>query len=80
MILNPARSSAREAAASRVTALVADLSSKRNRQGGTSRSFRLLVLTTFRYKPPAGIGMTPEQMGAEYSTALRITPARVRVY
>lgn len=28
----------------------------------------------------AGIGMTPEQMGAEYSTALRITPARVRVY
>lgn len=28
----------------------------------------------------AGIGMTPGQMGAEYSTALRITPARVRVY
>ncbi len=28
----------------------------------------------------AGIGMTPEQMGAEYSTALRIAPARVRVY
>ncbi len=28
----------------------------------------------------AGIGMTPEQMGAEYSTALGITPARVRVY
>jgi len=28
----------------------------------------------------AGIGMTPEQMGGEYSTALRITPARVRVY
>jgi PPOX class probable F420-dependent enzyme len=28
----------------------------------------------------AGIGMTPEQMGAEYSTALRITPGRVRVY
>jgi PPOX class probable F420-dependent enzyme len=28
----------------------------------------------------AGIGMTPEQMAAEYSTALRITPARVRVY
>jgi PPOX class probable F420-dependent enzyme len=28
----------------------------------------------------AGIGMTPEQMGAEYSTALRITPTRVRVY
>ena len=28
----------------------------------------------------AGIGMTPEQMGTEYSTALRITPARVRVY
>ena len=43
--------SARDAAASRVTALVADLSSKRNRQGGTSRSFRLLVLMTFRYRP-----------------------------
>jgi PPOX class probable F420-dependent enzyme len=28
----------------------------------------------------AGIGMTPEQMGAEYPTALRITPARIRVY
>jgi PPOX class probable F420-dependent enzyme len=28
----------------------------------------------------AGIGMTPEQMGAEYSTALRIAPTRVRVY
>jgi len=28
----------------------------------------------------AGIGMTPEQMSAEYSTALRITPTRVRVY
>lgn len=28
----------------------------------------------------AGIGMTPQQMGAEYSTALRVTPARVRVY
>jgi PPOX class probable F420-dependent enzyme len=28
----------------------------------------------------ASIGMTPEQMGAEYSVALRITPARVRVY
>jgi len=28
----------------------------------------------------AGIGMTPEQMGAEYATALRITPTRVRVY
>ena len=28
----------------------------------------------------AGIGMTPEQLGAEYSTALRITPTRVRVY
>jgi PPOX class probable F420-dependent enzyme len=28
----------------------------------------------------ADIGMTPEQMGAEYSTALRITPTRVRVY
>ena len=28
----------------------------------------------------AGIGMSPEQMAAEYSTALRITPTRVRVY
>jgi len=28
----------------------------------------------------AGIGMTPEQLGAEYATALRITPTRVRVY
>lgn len=28
----------------------------------------------------AGIGMTPEQMGTEYSTALRITPTRIRVY
>ena len=28
----------------------------------------------------AGIGMTPEQMGAEYAAALRITPTRVRVY
>lgn len=28
----------------------------------------------------AGIGLTPERMGAEYSTALRITPRRVRVY
>jgi PPOX class probable F420-dependent enzyme len=28
----------------------------------------------------ASIGMTPEQMGAEYSVALRITPTRVRVY
>jgi PPOX class probable F420-dependent enzyme len=28
----------------------------------------------------AGIGMTPQQMGAEYATALRITPTRVRVY
>ena len=28
----------------------------------------------------AGIGMTPDQLGAEYATALRITPARVRVY
>jgi PPOX class probable F420-dependent enzyme len=28
----------------------------------------------------AGIGMTPEEMGAEYATALRITPTRVRVY
>ena len=27
-----------------------------------------------------GIGMTPEQMGTEYATALRITPTRVRVY
>jgi PPOX class probable F420-dependent enzyme len=27
-----------------------------------------------------GIGMTPEQMGAEYSTALRILPTRIRVY
>ena len=27
-----------------------------------------------------GIGMSPEQMAAEYSTALRITPTRVRVY
>jgi PPOX class probable F420-dependent enzyme len=26
------------------------------------------------------IGMTPEQMGAEYATAIRITPTRVRVY
>jgi PPOX class probable F420-dependent enzyme len=26
------------------------------------------------------IGMTPEQMGAEYSTALLITPSRVRLY
>lgn len=28
----------------------------------------------------AGIGMTPGQLAAEYSVALRITPARVRVY
>jgi PPOX class probable F420-dependent enzyme len=28
----------------------------------------------------AGIGMAPEQMGAGYAAALRITPARVRVY
>jgi PPOX class probable F420-dependent enzyme len=28
----------------------------------------------------AGIGMTPEEMGAEYATALYITPTRVRVY
>jgi PPOX class probable F420-dependent enzyme len=28
----------------------------------------------------AGIGMSPEQMAAEYSTALRIAPTRVRVY
>jgi PPOX class probable F420-dependent enzyme len=28
----------------------------------------------------ASIGMTPEQMAASYSTALRITPTRVRVY
>jgi PPOX class probable F420-dependent enzyme len=28
----------------------------------------------------ADIGTTPEQMAAEYATALRITPARVRVY
>ena len=28
----------------------------------------------------AGIGMTPEQLGAVYSTALRITPTRIRVY
>ena len=28
----------------------------------------------------AGLGMTPEQLSAEYSTALRITPTRVRVY
>jgi hypothetical protein len=27
----------------------------------------------------AGIGMSPEQMAAEYSAALRITPTRVRV-
>lgn len=28
----------------------------------------------------AGIGITPEQLAAEYSTALLITPTRVRVY
>jgi PPOX class probable F420-dependent enzyme len=28
----------------------------------------------------ASIGVTPEQLAAEYSTALRITPTRVRVY
>ena len=28
----------------------------------------------------ASIGMTPEQLGAEYATALRITPTRVRAY
>jgi PPOX class probable F420-dependent enzyme len=28
----------------------------------------------------AGIGMTAEQLGAEYATALRITPTRIRVY
>jgi hypothetical protein len=28
----------------------------------------------------AGLGMTPEQLGAECATALRITPTRVRVY
>jgi PPOX class probable F420-dependent enzyme len=28
----------------------------------------------------AGLGTSPEQMAAEYSAALRITPARVRVY
>ena len=28
----------------------------------------------------ADIGMTPEQLGAEYRTALHITPTRVRVY
>jgi len=28
----------------------------------------------------ASIGMSPEQMGAEYATALGITPTRVRVY
>ena len=28
----------------------------------------------------AGIGMTPERLSAEYSTALRITPTRIRVY
>jgi PPOX class probable F420-dependent enzyme len=28
----------------------------------------------------AGLGWTPEQMAADYSMALRITPTRVRVY
>lgn len=28
----------------------------------------------------AGTGMTPEQIAAEYATAVRITPTRVRVY
>jgi len=28
----------------------------------------------------ASIGTTPEQMAADYSTALRLTPTRVRVY
>jgi PPOX class probable F420-dependent enzyme len=28
----------------------------------------------------ASIGMTPQQMGAEYAAALRITPTRVRAY
>jgi PPOX class probable F420-dependent enzyme len=28
----------------------------------------------------AGLGMTPQQMAAEYATALRITPTRVRIY
>jgi hypothetical protein len=28
----------------------------------------------------AGIGMSPEQMAGVYSTALRLTPARVRIY
>ena len=28
----------------------------------------------------ADIGMSPEQLGAEYSTALRVIPTRVRVY
>jgi PPOX class probable F420-dependent enzyme len=28
----------------------------------------------------AGLGWTPEQMAGEYSTALRLTPTRVRVY
>jgi hypothetical protein len=28
----------------------------------------------------AGLGVTPEQLGAEFSTAILITPARVRVY
>lgn len=34
-----------------------------------------------KYRPGiASIDMTPEEMGAEYATALRITPMRVRVY
>jgi len=28
----------------------------------------------------AGTGMAPEQIGAEYAVALRITPTRVRIY
>jgi PPOX class probable F420-dependent enzyme len=28
----------------------------------------------------AGLGMTPQQFGAEYAVALRFTPSRVRVY
>jgi PPOX class probable F420-dependent enzyme len=28
----------------------------------------------------AGIGMTPEKLGAEFSTAILVTPTRVRVY
>jgi PPOX class probable F420-dependent enzyme len=28
----------------------------------------------------AGLGMSPDQLGAEYSTAILVTPTRVRVY